>query len=372
MSNILEWDECLPDSPYLKPNTKYSNTHLDTTSLNSDVIPKHVKNPYYRSQSSLSEATNEDLLSQVEKLINEEKEKETEKQDKTQINQARITIPPPPKLVDDDDNVVIINIPDEDNEDDDEYEDDGEDNMDIGVLNKSPTVKFDAILESKYHEDIKNEKSKNKKPNKSRTAPEFDLEEFLALPTPIINEAVLGNTSSLSSEIKEWRKEMYSRIVDLVRQIYKYQLIAVDSISRQQFYGDIPITMFYQNHIHDTFSSLHELERIQIKDIYHGIIYLTFSPDGSKQSFNIVTSRQIYKAISNKITAKYKNIKLFHQTLNEGIPAYRYIVRRFDDKKTNINKYRRYRPPVKYLEKEHTILTPLYKREKVRTIEPIN
>ncbi len=69
MSNIQEWDANLPKSPYLIPTTFYSNSNLETTSLNSDVIPMFKKYPSNETESNAffgNKSNNDTIIGDIE------------------------------------------------------------------------------------------------------------------------------------------------------------------------------------------------------------------------------------------------------------------------------------------------------------------
>jgi hypothetical protein len=369
--NIKDWDDMLPESPYLRPDTKYSDSNFETGSLNSDVIPKTMVNPYYRSQSSLSETTTQEIDAEIEKLLQPQIEELTplssfKSSDDNEANEAN--------------DIEEDGIPIDEDEDDDD-----ESNVEIIDLSSSPFVKYDRVLKSHYHDKMKNQsstpkskpkpKSKSKSKNKSLT-----LDDLLDI----------GDLSQHMTDVEQspeevaWQKEMTSRIKDLIKQMYDHVLYTVDGIIRQRFIGDMPIMAFNQSMINDIFHSVSELERIQPKDIYNGEIYLDFSPDGNMRTFKTLTTNQLFDIVSKKLNEKFSNASIRHQTRkSDEDPVKRYVVRRTDEtyssyiptyhRKYTHSKYKNNsKKPVKYIEKEQTILEPMYRRRNIKIAKPVD
>lgn len=388
-SNILAWDDNLPESPYLRPETSYSSANFETTSLNSDVIPHFKLKSHYRSQSSLSDTTNLEIESEIKTLppINPYIEIIDEPYNTHIIETISNNNDDVDDVVEPDNAHIIETIL---NEGEDEEPDDESEGIDI--INLGDAIKYDKVLNSQYDQDMKSGKIKPKvkpsvkdvkkktklfknKSNKSNKSindtptSSITIDDLLELDD--ISEHVVTVDESYSEEVLKWRNEMQSRINTLIKTMYQYELYTIDGIIRQHFYGDMPIRAFYQSNINDTFKSIEELERIQPKDIYNGEIYLTYNSDNTVHTFKTITTNKMYNTLSTKLHNKFENATIHHQTVKTDNVVHRYVLRR-EYPLDSDSRYRKERKSTQYIEKERIILTPLYKKNKIKTFTPVN
>lgn len=408
--DLQEWDQMLPDSPYLRPDTRHDEHITETTSFNSDVIctgktskyckpqkkhkfkkVNHVDNEHYDPNDY-----NDVFINDISSLNNLFGNGDEHKSRDINLDSNNISdgYEEDNEKSDDEINVEVINNINSDNINSDDNDSDSDVNNDdvniddvneINDINDNQDTADDEIIITELDKlstpDINNFQTPTD--NLSISDLEIDLDKEN-------NENIMNDSDNISiNSVSDWVIEMEQYLQDLIIKL-QYKLASkIKYILKKRKTGDTKLVSFKESQIINEYNFQDQLTNLKIRDLYHGEIYIKCPIDDILHNFKTKNIKDVFNELIKGVYVPAYEVSIRHQYNDEIDDKYhKYIIRQIPRekpldlqnsryqqtyyKKSRHAKYKNNsRKPYYYVSKEEQVKVPLYQTCPVKTYYPV-